>query len=154
MRFISDKHGEKYVVAIDDGDCSLNFRVFTTNPAIQKAWVGHANCSYQGNGILKLADICMKDKAVLIYHRTGLFWMFQKVKWEQKNFQQLGLGTELLKCVFAVAKKKGTDRIVGNIKGLDYPKNPHLTKWYADLGFTVTMEERLSASVATISKIL
>jgi GNAT superfamily N-acetyltransferase len=55
------------------------------------------------------------------------------------NFQQCGLGSELLKCVFTYAEEKGIERTVGTVKTLDYPKNPNLLKWYANMGFTVTM---------------
>jgi hypothetical protein len=152
MRIISDKHGEKYKVVIYDEKYSLNFKVFTTNPMIQEACVGYANCLHEGKGILMLADIFFKEDMILVYRRTGLFWMFQKVKRERKNFQRIGLGTGLLKCVFAVAMENGINLIDGKIKGIDYPKNEKLPKWYADMGFTVTMETKPSAIVARISK--
>ena len=101
-----------------------------------------------------LADIRFRDNLTLVYHRTGFFRMFQEPKREVKNFQRRGLGTEFLKCLFIFAKEKGIDRIVGKIKALDFPKNPKLTKWYADMGFIVMMETEPSAIVARISKAL
>lgn len=76
----------------------------------------------------------------------------QEVKRETKSFRKHGLGSELLKCVFAFAEEKGIERIVGKIKEVDYPKNPNLPKWYADMGFVVTMETEPSAVMARISK--
>jgi hypothetical protein len=48
--------------------------------------------------------------------------------------------------------EKGMKKIVGKIKGVDYPSNPNLPKWYADMGFTVTMETEPSAVKGQISK--
>ncbi len=43
-------------------------------------------------------------------------------------------------------------RIVAKIKSDDYSKNPNLLKWYADMGFTVTIKTEPSTVVAIISK--
>jgi GNAT superfamily N-acetyltransferase len=152
VKIISDKHGEKYRVVIHDDETGPVFKMMTADSKIQETEVGYANCLYEGDGILMLADIHIKEDAVLVYRRTGLFRMFQEVKREQKDFQRCGLGTELLKCVFAFAEEMGIERIVGKIKKVDYPQNPYLPKWYAEMGFTVTMETEPSAVVAKISK--
>ena len=152
VKTIADKHGEKYHVILHDDEFGPVFKVLIADGRIHEAVVGYANCLYEGTGILMLADICFCDNLTLVYRRTGLFWRFKKVRRETKNFQQRGLGSELLKCVFAYAEEKDIDRIVGKIKDLDYPKNPNLLKWYADMGFTVTMEAESSIAIARISK--
>jgi hypothetical protein len=154
VKTIFDKHGEKYKVVIHDDEYAAVFKVFTADARIQETEVGLANCLREGDKNLMLADIRFRHDLTLIYYRTGLFRLFQAPKWEKKNFQQCGLGTELLKCLFNFAKEKGIERIVGKIKALDYPKNPKLPKWYADMGFIVTMEAEPSAIVARISKTL
>ena len=45
-------------------------------------------------------------------------------------------------------------KIVGNIKEVDYPKNPNLPKWYADMGFTVAREANPIRVMGRISKML
>jgi hypothetical protein len=152
VKIIFDKQGEKYKVVIHDDETGPVFKVMTVDTQIQETEIGYANCLFEGDGILMLADIQIKEDAVLVYRRTGLFRMFREVKREKKKFRHLGLGTELLKCVFAFAEEKGMERIVGKIKKVDYPKNPNLPKWYADMGFTVTTETEPSAVVARISK--
>jgi hypothetical protein len=152
VKTIADEHEEKYQVVLQDNEFDPVFKVLTADSGIQETVVGYANCLYEGTGILMLADIRFFDNHILVYRRTGLFWRFKKVRRETKNFQQRGLGSELLKCVFAYAEEKGIEQIVGKIKDLDYPKNPHLLKWYANMGFKVTMETESSVVIARISK--
>jgi hypothetical protein len=152
VKEIADKHGQKYNVVLMDDEFGPVFKVLTADAKIQETEVGYVSCLYEGARILMLADIRFRDDLTLVYHRTGLFRRFKKVRTETKNFQRCGLGSELLKCVFAFAAEKGVLQIVGRIKSLDYPKNPNLPKWYADMGFMVTMETEPSAVVARISK--
>lgn len=155
MKEIFDKHGEKYQVVIDNDERHPTFKVLTADARIQETQVGYAHCLYdEGDGTLMLADIRFRDDLILVHRRTGLFWRFKKVRREPKNFQRIGLGTELLKCVFAFAKEKGMKKIVGNIKEVDYPKNPNLPKWYADMGFTVAREANPIRVMGRISKML
>jgi hypothetical protein len=152
MKTISDKHGEKYNIIIYDETSGPIFKVVTADTKIQETTIGHVYCSYREHDILTVADIHVRDEVVLVHRRTGWFWMFRDVKREKRNFRHRGIGAELLKCVFELAKAKGMRRIVGNIKKLDYSKNQKLPKWYSDMGFTVTMETEPSAVVAKLSK--
>ena len=112
----------------------------------------NANVLYERDSVLIVADLHIYDDAILIYRKTGLFCRLKKERRETKNFQQRGIGRELLKYVFAVAVEKGMKQIVGKIKEVDYPKNPNLPKWYESMGFKVTMEAKKSAVIAIISK--
>lgn len=152
VKTIFDKYGKEYHVILRDNEFDPVFKVLIADDKIQESEVGYANCLYEEDRILKLADIHMFERAVLAYRRSGLFGRFQKVKRETKNFQHCGLGSKLLECIFAFAKDKGIRRIIGKVKAKDYPKNPNLLKWYANMGFTVTMENKTSALVAKISK--
>jgi len=152
VKTITDKHGEKYKVVIDDDECDPVFKVFTADARIQETQVGYSNCRYEGDGILTLVDIRFLEDLILVYRRTGFFRMFQEPKREKRSFRQRGLGTELLNCVFAFAEEKGIEQIVGRIKAVDYPKNPNLPKWYADMGFTVMMEADPMTVQGRISK--
>jgi L-amino acid N-acyltransferase YncA len=78
--------------------------------------------------------------------------LFQRAKREPRSFRHRGIGPELLRCVFTFAVEKGMKRIVAKIKSDDYSKNPNLLKWYADMGFTVTIKTEPSTVVAIISK--
>ena len=152
VKTISDKYGEKFHVVLDDHDSAPIFKVLTSDARIQETEVGYVNCLIESDDILMLADIRMREDVILVYRRTGWFWRFQKVKREKRDFQRRGLGSELLECVLAFAMKKGMKKIVGKIKGVDYPQNPNLPQWYADMGFTVTMATEPSAVKGTISK--
>ena len=152
VKSVSDNHGEKYHVVLDDNNSAPIFKVLTADARIQETEVGYANCLFESDDILMLSDIRIREDVILVYQRTGWFWRFQKVRREKKNFQRRGLGSELLKCVLAFAVEKSMKKIVGKIKGVDYPKNPNLPKWYADMGFTVTMETEPAAVKGWISK--
>ena len=151
MNVIFDKYGEAYQIAVSD-DLGPSFHIRFQNPNIQPGFIGNANFLWEDEETLLLADIRLNDKAIIVYRRTGLFWRFRKVRREEKNFQHIGLGTALLKNALEYVKQMGIKKVVGKIKRHDFEKNPNLPRWYAGMGFSVTMEIEPSAVVARISK--
>jgi hypothetical protein len=152
VKTIIDKNGESYQIAISEEGIGPSFDLRFQAKNIQQSFIGRVKFVWEDVTTLRLADIYLKDNAIVIYRRTGLFWWLKKVRREPKNFQRIGLGTALLKYALDYVKQIGVKRVVGKIKAVDYPKNPNLPRWYTSLGFKVTMETEPSALVARISK--
>jgi len=152
VKTIFDKDGEAYQIAIEETSIGPSFRLQFQDHQKQQCFIGFANFIWNDTTTLLLADIRLNEDGIIVYRRTGLFWRFKQARREPKNFQRIGLGTPLLKYALETVKQRGGKRVVGKIKQRDFEKNPNLPKWYADMGFTVTMETEPSAVVARISR--
>lgn len=152
MKVILDKKGESYQITVSDDDLGPSFHLKFQDPKIQHSYIGFANFLWDCETTLLLADIRLNDKGIVIYPSTGWFRWLKRARREEKNFQRNGIGTQLLYYALETVKGMGVKRVIGKIKRHDFEKNPNLPKWYADLGFTVTMENGNSTVVAQISK--
>jgi len=148
MEVIADKNGETYRIERFDRQTGADFKAFLNSTKVQKVAIGYANCCFESNRTLLLADLKIREDVILVYRRTGLFAEFKTPKRQKRNFQHLGIGTELLKCVIHFAKAKGLEKVVGKIVDGDYSKNPRLPRWYEQRGFVVTMESATRGQIS------
>jgi len=146
---IHDKQGRDYLVVTDD--VSERFKRFFIE--YNGTRIGHAYWHFEGNEVLFLDDIHIKDKAIRppIFLLNLHFCMvsFPPKKRRITNYRARGIGTSMIIFLVNYARSKSVKRIEGKISVQDYKENPDLPEWYRRRGFTVVLSE--SPQVANIS---
>jgi len=156
MILIHDSNGAGYRIEEEEELTGPIFHLRIATPHVRSSFIGFADFLWEDEnlGFLKLADIRINEAATIQFRKLSWLGILSSIRSEDRNCQRLGLGTQLLKHSLERLRARGAKRIVGNIKGHDFAKNPNLPKWYANLGFTVTMETTPSAVVGRISLFL
>lgn len=146
-----DQKGELYSLEIFNERRGIDIVVYTSSPHIQKTKVGYAFSMLDSENGLRLTDLKIEEQRAIVIHRTGFFSFLRPTKREIRNFQGLGIGTQILTFMIESAKKQAIKRIYGEIVEVDYPKNPKLPQWYKSLGFKVEMTDGNSRIKGLIS---
>lgn len=132
---MTDKEGQHYQVIIDEDD----ERYFWLSLQLDGREVGYIRCRFTSPEDMLIADFLICDRS--IPGRRYLRRILRKLRGQKvyyRNFQRLGLGSQLLDIVIAHAKSIGIRHIGGIITDRDRANNPKLTRFYETHGFQIT----------------
>lgn len=149
MHFIRDKHRRKYLVTRSDSNFFTRFNIVYCGIR-----VGHVNCRFEGDEVLRLIDLCIRDTATLPpwFYLNFCNVSFPPTSWRTENYRNRGLGTAMIEFLVTHAKSKRAKRIEGEVKTYDFKANPDLPDWYRRRGFEVIMGDKNPGWVARISR--
>lgn len=135
---ITDKTGASYAVAVDHLERSTSLRI--QNPSRWMPVIGHANLWDLGNGVLDLLEIAIEENVTFRNPSFLKRWFKPHVSFD---YRRRGLGTALLVCVIAHAKRVGCRRvIISRVHGFENSK-VDLQAWYRRHGFAPGADGRL-----------
>ena len=148
MGRISDNLGNKYEIILSDDENAPVLNLMLKSNGFVEMPVGYARFFVSGD-VLRLQDLRIFDKAT--FYRRSRWSSLLGCRRVEKNFQRLGLGTQLLGAVFEFAKARYFKTVFGQIVRRDLEENPNLPKWYSKHGFAVTETKNGFDIVAQVS---
>lgn len=99
--------------------------------------IGKIDCDREGNR-LKISDIQLEEKHYPHLSPLRKFLCNIGVCSRTINFRGNCIGSHMLDCLFAEARKAGIEEIWGFLIQGDIDKTPRLLAWYTRHGFTVS----------------
>ena len=131
---ITDNAGRVYEVIITQAD----FDGFDLYLFDQKTYVGWVKCAVEARDYLILSDIVVLNE--VIDRRNWLSRLLDRLLRKPvplTNYQQRGLGTQLLQLALTCARHKKVKTLSGWVRKKDVVQNPGLLRWYEKHGFEV-----------------
>lgn len=135
---ITDKAGASYDVAVDHFEQSTRFRIQNSSPWIPP--IGHCNLWNSETGVCEIMEIAIEEQLTFRNPSFVKRWFKPRVS---IDYRGKGLGTALLDCVIAHAKRTGCRRLfVHRVHGFENNK-VDLEAWYRSRKFSAGTDGRL-----------
>ncbi|HEY89097.1 MAG TPA: GNAT family N-acetyltransferase [Thermoflexia bacterium] len=132
-----DSEGLHYDFIVDtDEEVYLDVSV-SHNNFLGIAFVGEAKCLFRSQNTLELADIVIRDSAIIF--RKSLWKLTPHsilLKFVNRDFRRRGIGSALLQFVISQARNSGIRMISARAISRDTPFEI-LLPWYAKQGFDI-----------------